>query len=274
MAPVAGWYADPRDAGRLRYWDGTAWTEHVAPSAASAPAPAPSTTPALGPPAEQTATGAAHWTYPASPPAQQQRWEYGAPAGQQQYGTAASSREPRTPDGVPITTWFKRLAARLLDGIFVLLLSLPFTGYFLYRYAQAVADQMDETTSLSLVPSDEVLRWELPIALILLVFQGIYEAVSLRKWSATPGKRVLGISVRLLAAPGRLTWSVIGRRVGFLYGLSLLSLVPIVSYIAALVWLLDYLWPLWNKPRQALHDKAAATVVVEGPSQQQVQPQP
>ena len=25
--PVAGWYPDPRDAERLRWWDGTAWTE-------------------------------------------------------------------------------------------------------------------------------------------------------------------------------------------------------------------------------------------------------
>lgn len=268
MAPDAGWYADPRDGGRLRYWDGSSWTDHVAPREASAPA--------LGPPAQQEAPGTAHWTYPGGLPAQQQRWDYGAPAGQQPYGALASPGSPRTPDGVPISSWFKRLAARLLDGIFVLLLSLPFTGYFLYRYAQAVADQMDETTSISLVPSDEVLRWELPIALILLLCQAVYEAFSLRKWSATPGKRVLGISVRLLAAPGQLAWIVIGRRVGFLYGVSFLSLVPIVSYVAALVWLLDYLWPLWNKPRQALHDKAAGTVVVEGPPQQQQQalPQP
>ena len=29
MAPISGWYDDPRDASRLRYWDGDAWTEHV-----------------------------------------------------------------------------------------------------------------------------------------------------------------------------------------------------------------------------------------------------
>ena len=26
----AGWYADPRGEARLRWWDGSAWTEHVA----------------------------------------------------------------------------------------------------------------------------------------------------------------------------------------------------------------------------------------------------
>lgn len=43
MNPEAGWYADPNDATGLRYWDGTAWTEHThrpdaAPAAAFAPA--------------------------------------------------------------------------------------------------------------------------------------------------------------------------------------------------------------------------------------------
>ena len=36
----ANWYADPQDPARLRYWDGTAWTEHVAPAAPAAPIPA------------------------------------------------------------------------------------------------------------------------------------------------------------------------------------------------------------------------------------------
>ena len=26
----AGWYSDPSGRYELRYWDGTAWTEHVA----------------------------------------------------------------------------------------------------------------------------------------------------------------------------------------------------------------------------------------------------
>ena len=46
-----GWYADPHDARRLRWWDGTAWTTHTHDPAAAAPsAPVPSgrLRPALG----------------------------------------------------------------------------------------------------------------------------------------------------------------------------------------------------------------------------------
>jgi len=32
--PAASWYPDPADATRLRYWDGTRWTEHTAPAQA------------------------------------------------------------------------------------------------------------------------------------------------------------------------------------------------------------------------------------------------
>ena len=46
--PQAGWYADPAgDATKLRWWDGTQWTENYtsaqgqAPAVATAPAPAP-----------------------------------------------------------------------------------------------------------------------------------------------------------------------------------------------------------------------------------------
>ncbi len=40
-SPAQGWYTDPHDPSRLRWWDGATWTEHVHPpadQAAAAPA--------------------------------------------------------------------------------------------------------------------------------------------------------------------------------------------------------------------------------------------
>ncbi len=36
----ANWYPDPTTPGQLRYWDGSAWTEHVAPDSSASPGPA------------------------------------------------------------------------------------------------------------------------------------------------------------------------------------------------------------------------------------------
>jgi uncharacterized protein YxjI len=38
----AGWYDDPTDAGELRYWDGSQWTEHISTNGVHATAPLPS----------------------------------------------------------------------------------------------------------------------------------------------------------------------------------------------------------------------------------------
>ena len=37
--PAEGWYADPRGANQLRWWDGHAWTDYVEPYEAPAPSP-------------------------------------------------------------------------------------------------------------------------------------------------------------------------------------------------------------------------------------------
>jgi uncharacterized RDD family membrane protein YckC len=85
----------------------------------------------------------------------------------------------------------------------------------------------------------------------------------LRFKSATLGKMVLHLQVRLRDRPGRLPWSAIGLRVLVQWGYLLTAVVPVL-YLA-MFWYpyLDCLWPLWDKQRQALHDKAARTNVVQ-----------
>ena len=52
------------------------------------------------------------------------------------------------------------------------------------------------------MPSNAVIRWEVPLFAVFLVLEVIYETVSLRRWGATPGMRAMEISVRLWETPG------------------------------------------------------------------------
>jgi uncharacterized RDD family membrane protein YckC len=231
-------------------------------------------------PQQQLPPQASGYQYPYQ---QQQPQQTGPPAPQYPYPYPQQPQQPwppapgmapyrlSTPDGVPITSWGKRLAARLLDALFVAIGGLPFTGYFYYQFFQALSDQLDANRS-AFNPTSEVVRWELAAAAMSIVLGALYETFCLRHWSATAGKRILEIQVRSYDGEGPLSWPTILRRVGFMYGLSVLGLVPVASLFAGLMALLDYLWPLWDKKRQALHDRAAGTVVVERPRQPSYQP--
>jgi uncharacterized RDD family membrane protein YckC len=260
----AGWYPDPAPQtlpGRLRYWDGTAWTEHVhdpqpapqpSPPAYPAPYPEPYPQPDPQPYPQPYAQG-----YPQSYPTA--------------YGQPVAKARPTTPDGQPLSGWWRRVLAVILDGFIQIPLYLvaviPVLAWQwdeLSTWFSDLSDAMENNTQNPPDPAllDPTTAPGLVLVLSILAATTLYSVVFLRWKQGTPGKLIVGIRVRLRDTPGPLAWSTIVLRVGFVAALSLFAQVPLIGVLFALVALLDYLWPLWDSKNQALHDKVARTNVV------------
>lgn len=290
----AGWYDDPEDDSRLRYFDGIIWSDRTVPrhaprqQAAPRPDAAGSTQPQGSPGADVFGrpTGGAPpvgqqppqqwWPGPQQPqqsqPGQQPGWGGPQPPyGRDQQQTA----EPTTEDGQPLASYLSRVGAYLIDALLLAVLNLLVSGWAWYlwmadywAFAWDAARANDPERVNELTP-EEILGffdWQyLFIAMGLsLLLQVAYHVGFLATRSATPGKMLVGLSVRGVDGPG-----VIGVGTAFMryllpLGIAVLSLVPLVSYVIWIVSLVDLLWPLKDPQRQALHDKIAGTQVVRG----------
>ncbi len=237
MTSQPGWHPDPvppqfGQPAQLRYWDGTRWTEHTA---------------------------------PAQPPAATQ--QYAAPP---VYGGA---RLPATtPDGVPLAGWWQRVLALVIDSVLIgivgAIIALPWLRDAWDIYADWIDDALrtsDAGTTGSIDTAQLQRDLARPLAIIgaINLALGFCYHVGFLMWrQATPGKLVLGLRVRLRERPGPMPLATVLLRWVGQFGPGIFSLIPYVGSITALYSLLDYLWPLWDDKKQAIHDKIAKTNVV------------
>lgn len=159
---------------------------------------------------------------------------YGAPQGGGPYGPDPLAGMP------PLANRFKRLVARIIDGLIV---SIPISVVFSLstRNYDPWNDQA-RSTSLSI---------------IVAVVYFVYEGLMLTTRGQTVGKMLMRIRVAMLdngAIPeGRPGWT----------RAAVYSLPEIVPCCGFVFWLVNVLWCTWDKPyHQCVHDKAARTVVV------------
>ena len=233
-----GWYPDPTpsrpDQGpALRWWDGARWTEQVT----------------------------------ALPPAAATRPDYPSQA----YGSPTPPAT--TPDGQPLAGWWQRVGAWIIDSFITFPIAVVVGLPFIIPMARAFADEwnqvMDEIESGTSSPQafgagfqNEIMWYVLGFTLVALVVGAAYEIGFLRWKQATPGKMLLGLQVRLRERPGTLPWGCLFLR-WFIKNLgNILGQIPFVGGLLNIAWLVNFLWPLWDDKRQALHDKAAGTNVV------------
>lgn len=213
------------------------------------------------------------------------------PYGQQQWGShpvgqvdpaagwnqpAWRASGPTTPDGVPLAGYWQRVGALVIDNLITSILTGIFGGYFLLR---ALRPWIDEFTS-ALNSSDDPQVFEdlanslggyltgpdfFIFALISVLVGLIYHVFFLTRFGATPGKMALRISVRERERSGPLPVAVAVRRYLITLFVGAVGFVPgLLNTVAALLRMIDLLWPAWDGNRQALHDKIAGTNVVRG----------
>jgi len=300
--PLAGWYPDPADAARQRYWAGDAWTTETrltatgpasaAPVAASDPyaayASSQGVTPAGVPPVAPAYPSVP--AYPLGPPPAYPGVAYPSAVG------------PRTADGVPLAGWWWRVLASIIDSLAVSIVAFAFIPLYAPRlfsgYMQWFNDLMNSALSNPnsinpdipsfMDPKYGIASSIIAIQVVVLVVTILYVFLMLHFLGATLGQLACGLRVvpvdKGLAPRGLPVYSIVMRIV--LYGMitplaSIISMMWLTSNptsitnsmaslggmswlsdMASLFALLNVLWALWDPKRQCLHDKVARTQVI------------
>jgi uncharacterized RDD family membrane protein YckC len=155
--------------------------------------------------------------------------------------------------GAPYATWGTRLGGYLID--FVIFVPLLIVLAVLFRHAHVlevhIAARKNGTGRRS-----------------ISLLSGLIEAVAYLVYTTTMCGGARGQTVGMMAVGIRVVRDGSGEVLG--YGRALgRSLVEVVfrtlvffTVILGIVWLLDMVFPLWDKKRQTLHDKVASTVVL------------
>ena len=230
MAMTPGWYPDPFSSqGYVRWWDGERWGAVRLPVA---PAPPP----ALARPAAR----------PVPPPRPRVRRGRRAPG----HTGAAGAPPARAP--FALAPWGSRAGARIIDWVLEGLLAPAVRAVAAVAGGHPFVDSLPADGSLPPGGADSVARRS-PGPLTSpssRVVTFLYQVPQNKRCTAAPSASGVGIRVRPRAVDTRLSWGRIdplGRR-------------RRPASIGGLWSIVDYLWPLWDKPyQQAIHDKAAKT---------------
>jgi uncharacterized RDD family membrane protein YckC len=258
----AGWHKTA-DGAQERYFDGTAWTEHIRQVGVSAPAQPPVEPAAPNPYAQPAAdaygsfSGAQQNPYGAQQPFTQ-------PAYGQQFGAVPSGGfSSGTGD---YASWGRRVAAYLIDS----LLTLPF---LIIGAVIGIGGLMASLNGATVDPATgEIVGGSAGMGAATLggLFLVLLAALGVTVWNRvlrqgttgySVGKSVMGI--RLVKAHNHGIPAGVGPALG---REALRYVIPMIPYIGWL-YIVTYLWPLWDADKQTLDDKAVKTVVINQPKQ-------
>lgn len=195
---------------------------------------------------------------------------YGTPppyAAPQPYGIPYPAYAAGLPIGPEpdLAEWWRRLLGRLIDilvltiaatPIGLAVLSHPFSQY--QRIVNRYPDLNTPGAQAALSKADgRLLGSWLVFACTIAVLSFFYDSIQHGLWGQTLGKRALGTRVVSAHDRSKISGGTAAGRA------AMYALIPVVPLIGTLFSLLNGLWLTWDRRRQALHDKAARTIVIK-----------
>ncbi|MBO3142516.1 RDD family protein [Dermatophilus congolensis] len=249
-ARPSGWYDDPDDPDLLRYWDGVLWTEHTA---------------LRRPPQNRTDQP------PTTPVTQPTTFPLNPPGGNGMLTASGAWRGMGiiAADGHELAHWWRRAVAYIIDVFVLAAIALP----FLYAPISAALPQLQAWVERTVAVAQqggttppempqELLSALASASLMLVLIRLTYEVVTVRQWGGGVGKLLLGLRVRGYGHTGTLGWAPALRRAVIKNIYSMVGGLPLLGALALGFQVASFAWPLWDKQRQALHDKIATTEVI------------
>jgi uncharacterized RDD family membrane protein YckC len=165
-----------------------------------------------------------------------------------------------------LAEWWQRLLARIIDGLVLSALILPFwipVFSSLGNKVRNVNNQYagDLNSPAGQAAMNHVIGQFFGDAFLVIVaalaIAVAYDWLQHGLWGRTLGKRALGTMVVTANTRSKIGVGAAGGRA------AVYVLPPLVPLVGGLFALLNELWLLWDQQRQCLHDKAAHTVVIK-----------
>ena len=206
--------------------------------------------------------------------------QYGAPpyGTSPHYGTPQPCGTPYPPyaAGLPagpepdLAEWWRRLLGRVIDILVLTVLAAPIALAVLshsFSQYQRIIDRYPDLNApgaqAAIGKADgRLLGAWLVFACIVAGLSFFYDSIQHGLWGRTLGKRALGTRVVSADDRSKISGGTAAGRA------AMYALIPVVPLVGTLFSLLNGLWLTWDRRRQALHDKAAHTIVVKISAQQ------
>jgi uncharacterized RDD family membrane protein YckC len=208
------------------------------------PPQAPQAPPAY--PSAPSASGSGGGGYPPAPPGR-----YPAPSATPGYGGYNGYGDP---DGVPYAGWGTRLGGYLIDA--VIFIPVLLVLYLVFRHTHVLDVHLMTRRNGNTTRRTLSLLSPLLTAVVFVVYATVLYggARGQTVGMMAVGVRVVRDGTHDALGYGRAFWRALAEQ--------FLRILATVTIILGVIWLLDMLFPLWDKKNQTLHDKIVKTVVI------------